>query len=99
VGPGYKALDVRLAQAVHLRFGLPAEVPVSVKRQIKRADNISAWLEAVQIAGFATEEADRFFTRPGKPEAMALSLEPRPPMEVKADFLARHGALEAQMSA
>ena len=27
VGPGYAAMDARLARAVHLRFGLPAELP------------------------------------------------------------------------
>ena len=31
---------------------------------IKRADRISAWLEAVQIAGFSVAEADRFFGAP-----------------------------------
>ena len=51
VGPGYAALDARLARAVHIRFGLPAELPTPVKAQIKRADRISAWLEAVRIAG------------------------------------------------
>jgi 5'-deoxynucleotidase YfbR-like HD superfamily hydrolase len=41
VGPGYAALDARLAAAVHLRFGLPAELPAPVKAAIKRADRIS----------------------------------------------------------
>ena len=36
VGPGYGALDARLAAAVHLRFGLPADTPQKVKAQIKR---------------------------------------------------------------
>lgn len=99
VGPGYKDMDLRLTQAVNLRFGLPAETPVTVKRQIKRADRISAWLEAVQIAGFAEAEADRFFSRPNKPEAAALVLEPRPPMEVKADFLTRHAELRQHIEA
>src|SRR4029079_1148349 len=60
VGPGYAQLDRRLARAVHLRFGLPAELPAAVKAAIKRADRISAWLEAVHIAGFAAAEANRF---------------------------------------
>src|SRR6188472_320815 len=64
VGPGYAALDERLARAVHIRFGLPAEPPKLVKAQIKRADRISAWLEAVHLAGFAAPEADRFFGPP-----------------------------------
>ena len=30
VGPGYGALDERLAAAIHIRFGLPATVPVKI---------------------------------------------------------------------
>lgn len=96
VGPGYKALDERLMAAVHIRFGLPAVLPATVKAQIKRADRISAWLEATQIAGFAVEEANRFFLAPRKPEQKAIRLEPRPPMAVKADYLARFERLMAE---
>ena len=93
VGPGYKAMDARLMVAVHVRFGVPAEIPKSVKAQIKRADRISAWLEAVQIAGFSKTEADKLFGVP-KPETMCdLKLSLRAPMEVKADFLTRHEVL------
>ena len=74
VGPGYGALDVRLTSAIHLRFGLPALLPVRVKRQIKRADKISAWLEATQIAGFTVPEASRFFGEPPSPEMAAVRL-------------------------
>ena len=96
VGPGYKAMDARLMGAVHLRFGVPAEIPKAVKTQIKRADRISAWLEAIQIAGFSETEANKLFGIP-KPEALQKTrLALRPPMEVKADFLARHAALMKQ---
>ena len=47
VGPGYGNLDERLASAIHIRFGLPALIPQTVKKKIKNADKISAWLEAV----------------------------------------------------
>ena len=70
VGPGYGALDERLAAAVHIRFGLPATIPAPIKKQIKQADRISAWLEAVQIAGFARAEADKLF---GAPAAARIS--------------------------
>ncbi len=93
VGPGYGALDERLAAAVHIRFGLPAAIPVAVKRQIKRADKVSAWLEATQIAGFAEAEATRFFGLP-RPEVIdGLELHLRPPREVRDAFTARHAAL------
>lgn len=89
VGPGYGALDERLTAAIHLRFGLPAQLPALVKRQIKKADKLSAWLEAVQIAGFSRPEADRFF---GKQDPALLEILPirlRPPMAVRDDFTAR----------
>lgn len=95
IGPGYGALDDRLSAAVHLRFGLPAVLPLAIKKAIKKADRISAWLEAVQIAGFSREEADRLF---GPPEAHApllrgLAIQLRPPKEVRAAYVARHAAL------
>lgn len=93
VGPGYAEMDARLTAAVHLRFGLPAVLPVAVKKAIKAADKISAWLEAVQIAGFSEGEADRFFGRPKDDVLRGLEIRLRPPAEVRADFVARHQAL------
>ncbi len=95
VGPGYGQLDSRLAAAIHLRFGLPAALPAGVKAQIKRADRISAWLEATRIAGFAETEADRVFGRP-RPELIAgLDVALRPPRAVRDAYTARHAALLA----
>jgi len=93
VGPGYKALDERLTAAIHLRFGLPAVLPKSVKTLIKRADSLSAWLEATQIAGFTETEANKFFGKPDTSLFEGLSLRLRPPLETRADFTARHAAL------
>ncbi|MGC9417503.1 MAG: HD domain-containing protein [Rhodovulum sp.] len=97
VGPDYEELDRRLAVAVHLRFGLPAQVPKTVKAQIKRADRVSAWLEATQIAGFGVTEADRFFGKPKPKLIEGLSIRLRPPVEVRAAFTARHEALLARL--
>lgn len=93
VGPGYSALDDRLAAAVHLRFGLPAAIPQKVKRQIKKADKMSAWLEAVQIAGFTLDEANKYFGTPDEDIARGLTLVLRPPVEVRSAFVARHNEL------
>lgn len=93
IGPGYGALDERLTAAVHLRFGLPAHLPVAIKREIKRADRISAWFEAVQIAGFTRTEADRSFGRPQAEGLGHVDIRLCPPTESRADFLARHRAL------
>jgi hypothetical protein len=93
VGPGYGALDDRLAAAIHLRFGLPAILPKPVKTLIKRADRLSAWLEATEIAGFSTAEADRFFGKPDPASLTGLHLRLRPPVDVRADYTARHAEL------
>ncbi|MEM1129527.1 MAG: HD family hydrolase [Pseudomonadota bacterium] len=93
VGAGYGALDERLAAAIHLRFGLPADLPATIKKQIKRADRISAWLEATKIAGFDVKEANGFFGRP-RPELIdGLVVHLRPPVEVRAAFTERHQTL------
>ena len=99
VGPGYGELDIRLTAAVHLRFGLPSVLPMTVKKAIKTADKISAWLEAVQIAGFTEEEADKFFGRPDDAVMRGLEIRLRPPALVRADFVARHSALLRLLSA
>ncbi|MFW5654473.1 MAG: HD domain-containing protein [Roseicyclus sp.] len=97
VGPGYGELDARLSAAIHLRFGLPALLPKPVKAAIKRADRVSAWLEAVQLAGFSETEADRFFGRPDAALSGGLALRLRPPAEVRAEFTARHAGLMAAL--
>ncbi|MGY3438525.1 MULTISPECIES: HD domain-containing protein [unclassified Marinovum] len=90
VGASYGVLDDRLAAAIHIRFGLPAALPVTVKKQIKKADRISAWMEATQIAGFTEKEADGFFGKPDRALIEGLSIALRPPREVRDDFTARH---------
>ena len=93
VGPGYGALDDRLTAAVHLRFGLPAAIPVTIRRKIKRADKISAWLEATQIAGFSETEANRFFGRPDATVCQKVKIVLRPPVEARRAFVHRHEEL------
>lgn len=97
IGPGYGALDERLTAAVHLRFGLPASLPGPIKTQIKRADRISAWHEAVRIAGFNEAEASRFFGRPELPVTGSIQILLRPPVEVRTAFQERFSVLMAAM--
>ena len=99
VGPGYGDLDARLTAAIHIRFGLPANLPPPIKAAIKRADKISAWLEAVQIAGFSEAEANRFFGRPDPGMIRGLGVVLRPPIEVREAFTARHAGLMAVIDA
>ena len=97
VGPSYGELDDRLSVAIHIRFGLPARLPTAIKKRIKSADKLSAWLEATQIAGFTEAEANRFFGRVDPAALEGLSLHLRPPKETRTAYLARHAALLAKM--
>lgn len=97
VGPGYGELDERLQAAIHMRFGLPAKVPATVKKAIKKADRVSAWLEATQIAGFSIVESDRFFGHPDEGLISDIQIEPRPPVEVRRDFVQRFETLLGDM--
>ncbi|WP_299850524.1 HD family hydrolase [uncultured Roseovarius sp.] len=97
VGPGYGELDQRLTAAIHIRFGLPASIPITVKKQIKKADKISAWMEATRIAGFTEAEANRFFGRPDQSVIDGLDLCLRAPIEVRKNYLKRHAELMARL--
>ncbi|MGY6547570.1 MAG: hypothetical protein ACXIU7_00975 [Roseinatronobacter sp.] len=97
VGPDYGALDERLSVAIHIRFGLPAHLPAMVRKRIKAADRVSAWLEATQLAGFSPTEADRFFGRPDPALLDGLALHLRPPAQTRAAYAARHAALLAKL--
>lgn len=93
VGPGYGDLDDRLTAAINLRFGLPAVLPKQIKSKIKRADRISAWMEATQIAGFSTGEANKHFGRHAPEIIHDLDIRLRPPKTVRDDFVARFEVL------
>ncbi len=97
VGPEYGELDLRLTAAIHLRFGLPAALPIAIKKMIKAADKVSAWLEAVEIAGFNVIEADKLFGKPDLTLLRGLGITLRPPMQARAAFLERHSALIGQL--
>ena len=91
LGLDYKAFELKLEAAIHLRFGLPAHPPAAVKAVIKRADLICAYFEAIQLAGFAEAEAKGFFGAP--PPKMRLKLTPQPTEQVQAAFLKRFRSL------
>ncbi len=64
VGIDYKDFELRLLAAIHVRFGLPARARAELTGLIKKADHLAAYFEATQLAGFAPEEARKFFGRP-----------------------------------
>jgi 5'-deoxynucleotidase YfbR-like HD superfamily hydrolase len=91
LGYDYKAFEARLEGAIHMRYGLPAELPAEVHRVIKRADRVCAFFEATQIAGFSVEEARKFFGRP--PKGLIVTIEPKPAAKAQIQFLERFETL------
>ena len=93
----YKAFEAKLLAAVHLRFGVPAELPEETTKLIKRADKNAAYYEATGLAGFSLEEARRFFGSPRglKPKLVVrlLRLTPLPAADGEAAFLKRFNEL------
>jgi len=91
IGPDYKTVEAALMRAIHLRVGLPAELPATVTRLIKRADRLAAYLEATQLAGFAASEARGFFGAPRT--GLDIRIEPEPPDEAKRRYIDRFRVL------
>ncbi|KZM51512.1 HD family hydrolase [Labrenzia sp. OB1] len=100
IGEAYKGVEARLQAAIHLRFGLPAEIPQAIKKLAKRADIICAYFEAVELAGFEEKEAAKIF---GKPRGFPLNsegklhfgLEPQPVARAQQRFMKRFEEIEA----
>jgi 5'-deoxynucleotidase YfbR-like HD superfamily hydrolase len=103
MGGNYKEVENRLLEAVHLHFALPAMPPATLLRQIKKADREAAYLEAVNLAGFAAGEARRFFGAPALPafeiDALDQLIRPWPTSEAQGRFLAAVEELAAQITA
>lgn len=100
IGEAYKAVEARLQGAIHLRFGLPAQIPATVKKLAKRADIICAYFEAVELAGFEDAEAARIFGRPrGFPlnsdGKLRYGLEPLPVKIAQERFMDRFETIDA----
>lgn len=99
IGAGYKTIEARLEAAIHLRFGLAPHPSAELKRQIKKADRISAYFEAVHLAGFGRDEAEQLFGRPDGLEDDDLPITPWSTRQAQDAFLDRfhdlHDALES----
>ena len=91
LGDSYKSIEKRLETAIHLRFGLPALCPNSLKKLIKKADQICAWFEATQLAGFTKDEATKLFGK--TPADIDLKLSPQDIPTAQASFLERFSDL------
>jgi 5'-deoxynucleotidase YfbR-like HD superfamily hydrolase len=64
VGLDYKIFELRLLEAIHLRFDLPATADPALATAVKRADHRAAFYEATRLAGFEEQEARRYFGEP-----------------------------------
>jgi len=96
IGDAYKAVEARLMAAIHLRFGLPASLPVDLLSLIKTSDRSAAYLEATRLAGFSANEARRFFGLAPKFSAAITRdyLTPWPADVAEARYLERFHKLE-----
>ncbi len=91
IGGDYKTIERRLLNAIHLRFGLPAQSAPELDELIKFADRGAAYLEATRLAGFAAAEARGFF---GRPPTLSTAMErdylkPWPAETAQARYLER----------
>jgi len=88
IGVNYKDLELKLQAAIHLRFSLPALVPKPLAILFKKADHLSAYYEATQLAGFEEDIARKLFGAP--PVGLkAVRLAPLPTADAQALFLER----------
>ena len=91
LGYDYKVFEHGLETAIHLRFGLPPSPPAEIKALIKRADRVSAYYEAVQLAGFSAGEARPLFGEP--PQGYRPALAPLAASPAQARYLERFHSL------
>lgn len=98
MGGNYKDVENRLLSAIYLRFSLPASMPAALAKQVKKADREAAYFEAVHLAGFADEEARKFFGEPGIPlfdlDAFDRLIRPWPTREAHDRFIAAFEAIQ-----
>jgi 5'-deoxynucleotidase YfbR-like HD superfamily hydrolase len=99
VGGGYKTVEKRLEAAVHLRFGLPPHADRDLKAAIKKADQIAAYFEATELAGFSAEEARKLFGQPRGISREMIPIVPVPALEAQKQFIARFAAIETARAA
>jgi 5'-deoxynucleotidase YfbR-like HD superfamily hydrolase len=67
MGGNYQDVEKGLLSAIYLRFSLPAAMPATLRKQVKKADQEAAFFEATHLAGFDPDEARRLFGVPTQP--------------------------------
>ncbi len=88
----YRDVEDNLMKAIHIRFGLPADLPKSIEAKIKRIDKAVAWYEAINIAGYNNEEALVILKKPILKNKLGNIL-PMSPNAIAKKFLKRFSEL------
>ena len=92
LGGIYRDIEAGLDRAINIRFALPPVLPNHVRRTVKRADRMAAWLEATQLAGFSEKEAAKIFIKPAGTPAN-IKIKPQSPDDAAKAFLQRFSIL------
>ena len=102
IGLDYKAFELKLLEAIHIRVGIPKSLPQEIHDCIKKADSIAAFFEATTLAGFTIEEANKYF---GTPKGLSRDFEnrlrklvPSPPQIAQSEFLLRFQELSQNVN-
>ena len=64
LGVEYIQLEEKIQSAINIRFSLPGEIPKKIYKLIKNCDRQTAFIEAIQLAGFTLKEAKRTLKMP-----------------------------------
>ena len=59
LGVEYIQLEEKIQSAINIRFSLPGEIPKKIYKLIKNCDRQTAFIEAIQLAGFTLKEAKK----------------------------------------
>ena len=64
LGEEYIQLEEKIQSAINIRFSLPGEIPKKIYKLIKNCDKQTAFIEAIQLAGFTLKEAKKTLKMP-----------------------------------
>ena len=64
LGDEYIQLEEKIQSAINIRFSLPGEIPKKIYKLIKNCDRQTAFIEAIQLAGFTLKEAKKTLKMP-----------------------------------
>jgi 5'-deoxynucleotidase YfbR-like HD superfamily hydrolase len=99
LGGEYKAIEARLLDAIHRRFGVRTPPAARLAARIKAADRVAAYYEATRLAGFSDSEAVKYFGSPKGVDPSGLDLSPWPAAVAERRFLKRFAVLSAAAGA